>query len=313
MKKILVLLLAFGLVFGAIAQAKVSIALDGIWTIVNQDVKAIGPYANNSGATSIGISASSENAVSGVDAGVGGMGAVGPLTVSSFDAWYKVGDMVTLKFGNFGNYDLETTSAWSGAYDKGYFSQKNQMQVKVSAAGANIYVDLPVATAGGLLVDALKTTEILGSYAIDQIGTVKAWAKLGLVTGGSNTFGGAFSLSAVEKLSLTVSADMAGTGATALAYGVWATYKGVENLTVIAEFINIASGMHVYTDVGYNIGNGMAADLAAHFGVTGTAYDVRARFSYDLASGLRVRPWVKYAKAAPSLTYALPIYWTIAL
>ena len=255
----------------------------------------------------MGISASDEEGTKGVDAGIGGWSTIGNVTFSSFDAWYKMNDMVTLKFGNFGNYAFETTSAWSGAYDKGYFSQKNQMQVQVSAAGAQVYFDLPVN--GGLLVDALETSEIFASYAIDQVGTVKAWAKLGLVTGGTNTFGGAFSLSAVEKLSFTVSANMAGT---VLDYGVWTVFSGVENVTLIAEFINVASAMNVYFNGAYKIDSAMTADLTAHYGVTGSAYDVRGRFTYNFGNGVRLRPYVKYASTAPNLTYALPIAWTVA-
>ncbi|MFZ4614679.1 MAG: hypothetical protein ACOYM2_00615 [Rectinemataceae bacterium] len=307
MKKILVVLLAFAMVFGAIAQGKISIALDGAWNLVNQDLKTSGTYAGNTGATGMSISAANEEGTKGVSAGIGGYSAIGPVTFSSFAAWYKMSDMVTLKFGNFGNYALETTSAWSGAYDKGYFAQKNQMEVQVSAAGANIYFDLPVN--GGLIVDALETSEIFASYAIDQVGTVKAWAKLGLVTGGTNTFGGAFSLSAVEKLSFTVSANMAGT---VLDYGVWAVYSGVENVTIIAEFINVATAMHVYFDGAYTIDSAMSADLTAHYRVTGSAYDVRGRFTYNFGNGVRLRPWVKYASTTPNLTYALPIAWTVA-
>lgn len=309
MKKILAVLLAFALVGGAFAQVTTSVALDGVWTLVNQDLKAAGPYAGNTGATGLSLAAADEKATKGVDVSFGGMATTGNVTFSSFDAWLKLNDMVTIKFGNFGNYDFETTGYYKT--DIGYFSQKNQLEAQISVAGASIYLDVPIGTAAGLLVDALETSEIFASYKIDQVGTVKAWAQLGLVTGGSNTFGGAFSLAAVDKLVFVVT----GQYGSALTVGAWTQFTGVDNLRLRAEFYMSGSAFRVYGGVKYTLDPAMYVSSTVSY-FSNSNYSASFQFAYTI-SGLMIGPKVAYGSTAATataaaLTWSVPLYYSVA-
>jgi len=312
MKKLLAVLLALAVVGGfAFAQGKVSVGLDGTYTLINQDIQGVAGYNGNTGATDLSIAGSDEKGTKGVDLHIGDAAVTaGAFAVDEFDAWFKMfNDVVTLKFGNWSNCDFETSGPFK--YDFGYLGASNKLEVQVyPVAGLTVYADLAYTKNATDLVNILEDTDLYASYAIDKVGKVTAWALLDLVND-SNEFGGAFKFTGVENLSATVSVDYA----TALNLGVWASYT-VGAFTPKVEFDLVGTAWNAYAYCKYTANANISAAVTGYFDST-NAYFASASATYAFGNGVSIGASAKYADGYDNATkngffWSIPLKFSVA-
>jgi len=212
MKKTLAILLALVVVGGAaFAQVTVAAGASGTVYLVDQDGKA--SFARDgSGYDVLTFKASKDKSsfafnVDNYDKYADGTGA--DFLIRDWN-YTTANDFAKVIVGKVRNGDFRSAMAngWYanvGATDRFFNGANYGIVAETQSLGAlTLGLGLPIPEAGVVSTDMLKMTNVGASYAIANIGTVKALGELDLRDGKNSRVAGSFELSAVKDLSATL-------------------------------------------------------------------------------------------------------------
>ena len=306
MKKLLAVLLALAVVGGfAFAQGKVSVGLDGTYTLINQDIQGVATTYDNTYATAFKVTGTTAEGDKGLTLVFTTPSATGPVSYTSYNAWfYMFNKAVKLNFGNYRDSGFRTVFS-TGTFDFGREAQQVQLGISVyPVAGLTVQADLAYSATATDVVDILTASNFMASYAIDKIGTVKAWALLGA----TNAFGGAFQFTGVENLE----ADVAVNYATNLDFAVYATYA-LGAFTPYFEFDGTLAGStfswEAYVEADYAINDNLSAEADFDY-ASSNAYAVSACAYWDFLNGVKIGAKAKYD--GTDFTWSIPLKYSVA-
>jgi len=312
MKKTLAILLALVAVGGfAFAQGKVVVGIDGITTLIDQTYDSTTAYCNNTSVNGLAFSAVDAANVKGASISFNESFNLNALTVANYKGYWNFFDnKAKVSIGNFSMSDYRGSSLYQGK-NNGKLGGGQIEQVMLQAypvAGLSIGVQLPYAQASKPVETILKTSAFGVSYAIDKVGSARAFVNLGIPTD-TTTVGASFEYTGTDKLdvlawyknvitsSMDNSADISATYsidklslsaeglmdyATALTYTVWgkAAYAVNDNIAPYAVVsYDSAKGIDVCGSVPYDFLNGVTLEGNLGYGADGLYWSVPLYFS----------------------------------
>ena len=315
MKKLLAVLLALMVVGGfAFAQGKVAIGLDGKVTLIDQDLVGSTAYYNNTYVSGLSFSGTDADATKGVSISMLGAPVHGnALLVANYKGWWTFADkMLKLSIGDFSMSDYRTYALYTGAANsKLGGGQVEQVLLQAyPVAGLSIGLQVPYSTTAVNAGDLWTTPGIGMSYAIADVGTLKANANISYPTD-TYVFAAGFDYTGVETLEVV--AVYQGTYTTALSnwFNLSANYN-LDKLALYAEFdgsYDTAFAFTAYLSAGYTINDNLSASLDASMD-DASVIDVSGTGTYAFGNGVSLNGTVGY-NTDSGLYWSVPLKFTV--
>lgn len=324
MKKTLAILLALAVVGGAaFAQVTVALGASGGVKIVDQDYQA-GFARDGAGSDVLTFKAAKDKTsfafnVDDYDSYADGTGA--NFLIRDWN-YTTANDYVKVIVGKTRNADFRSAMGYGWAtsvgatrrfFGGGVYGIIAETQ---SLGPLTLGLGLPVPEAGADTSDVLKQTNIGASYAIADIGTVKALGELDLRDGKSSRVAGSFELSAVKDLAATVYVQSIFSDTPQIFVGANAYYTmGKLWLGAEAEYVKdwvtttgTLNGFDVAGKVSYTVLDNLTAWAKGGLKVDESTF-VYGGVDYDFVPGLTAEAEVGYTDAVQA---DLTVYYSFA-
>jgi len=314
MKKTLAILLALVAIGGfAFAQGKVVVGIDGKTTLIDQTYDSATAYCNNSSVNGLAFSAVDAANVKGASISFNESFNLGALTVANYKGYWNFFDnKAKVSIGNFSMSDYRTSALMSA--DNGKLGGGQIEQVMLQAypvAGLSLGVQLPYAQTAKPVETILKTSAFGASYAIDKVGTAKAYVNLGLENVRAMTIGAGFDYTGTDKLEVVALYEGVKTTSLANKADISATYS-MDKLSLAAEGLMNYTTDLTYTvmgEVAYAVNANIAPAVDVSFDSV-TGIDVSGTVPYDFLNGVTLKGIIGYT--ADALYWSVPLCFSVS-